>query len=167
MKNIYLCGFMGCGKTFIGKMISDALDMTLIDLDDYIVEQEKMSIPEIFEKKGEPYFRQAEADYIRRLENCVVATGGGAMLRDETAEFARSKGVRVFIDTDFEVCYNRIKNDANRPLVQKNTAEQLFDIYTSRKPIYIKNTDFNVDGNQPAHVIAENIIQRVKKYVNL
>lgn len=97
MRPVYLCGFMGCGKSHIGRMLARECTAVFIDLDRYIVDNQKMTIPEIFAQKGEPYFRDLEAQYIRNFKGrTIVATGGGAILRDETAEFARKQGVVIF-----------------------------------------------------------------------
>lgn len=158
MKSIYLCGFMGCGKSHIGRMLSAKLKMKLIDLDKYIVEAEKMTIPEIFEKLGEPHFRSLEAKYIKELSGGnVVATGGGALLNDETARFARESGISVYINTSFETCYARIKGDKNRPLVVKNTPEQLEELYNKRAPIYRRNSTYMVNGNTRDTTIVDEI----------
>ena len=156
--SVYLCGFMGCGKSHIGRLLALKLGMKLIDLDKYIVEAEKMTIPEIFERFGEPHFRALEAQYIKELsDGYVVATGGGALLNDETAKFAGESGISVYINTSFETCYARIKGDKNRPLVMKNTPEQLEELYNTRAPIYRKNSTFMVNGNTRDHIIAEEI----------
>ena len=128
--SVYLCGFMGCGKSHIGRLLAAELGREFVDLDKVIVDREGMSIPEIFEKFGEPHFRSLEAKYIRELSGgYIVATGGGALINDKTAEFARESGISVYINTPFEVCYERIKNDSNRPLVVNNTQEQLRQLY--------------------------------------
>lgn len=156
--SVYLCGFMGCGKSHIGRMLAKRLEMKFIDLDRYIVNAEKMTIPEIFDKYGEPHFRGLEAKYIRELSNgCVVATGGGALINDETAKYARESGVTVYINTSFEECYRRIEGDTNRPLVMKNTKEQLNELYEKRSVIYRKNSMFMVNGNAHDRVITEEI----------
>ncbi len=156
--SVYLCGFMGCGKSHIGRMLAKRLDMKFIDLDRYIVNAEKMTIPEIFEKYGEPHFRGLEAKYIRELSGgCVVATGGGALMNDETAKYARESGVTVYINTSFEECYRRIEGDTNRPLVMKNTKEQLNELYDRRSVIYRKNSMFMVNGNAHDRIITEEI----------
>lgn len=156
--SVYLCGFMGCGKSHVGRMLAKRLEMKFIDLDRYIVNAEKMTIPEIFEKYGEPHFRELEAKYIRELSNgCVVATGGGALINDETAKYARESGVTVYINTSFEECYRRIEGDTNRPLVMKNTKEQLNELYEKRSAIYRKNSMFMVNGNAHDKVITEEI----------
>ncbi len=158
--SIYLCGFMGCGKSHVGKILASELGMPLVDLDKYIVTSEKMSIPNIFEKFGEPHFRSLEAKYIRELSGGnVVATGGGALINDATAEFARKSGISVYINTSFELCYKRIKGDKNRPLVINNTPEQLEELYNKRDVIYRKNSTFMVNGNARDTVIANEIVK--------
>lgn len=164
MKPVYLCGFMGCGKSHIGRLLSKELTTVFIDLDRYIVDNEGMTIPEIFEKKGEPYFRDTEAKYIKNFKGrTVVATGGGAILRDETAEFAREAGTVFFIDVSFDTCYSRIKNDKKRPLVVNNTKEQLHEIFNRRFPIYKKNSDYTIDGERTDKEIAKDIIDILKE----
>lgn len=163
--SVYLCGFMGCGKSHIGRQLSAALERQFIDLDRYIVGKEKMSIPEIFERFGEPHFRQLEAKYIRELsDGNIVATGGGALINDETAKFARESGLSVYINTAFKVCYARIKGDANRPLVVSNTPEQLKDLYNKRAVIYRRNAMCMVNGNTRDTVITEEIVKLVRFY---
>lgn len=163
--SVYLCGFMGCGKSHIGRMLAKRLEMKFIDLDRYIVNAEKMTIPEIFDKYGEPHFRGLEAKYIRELAGgFVVATGGGALINDETAKYARESGVTVYINTSFEECYRRIEGDTNRPLVMKNTKEQLNELYEKRSVIYRKNSMFMVNGNAHDRVITEEIA-KLYRYV--
>lgn len=140
---IFLCGFMGCGKSAMGKALARRLRLPLIDTDEAIVQQENMSIPEIFAEKGEPYFRKAEAETVQKLceKSAVVACGGGAMLNPDTAAAARNTGAHiVLIDQNFETCYERIKNDKNRPIVQRNTKEQLRKIFDERAVIYRKHS---------------------------
>ena len=155
---VYLCGFMGCGKSHVGRLLSSQTGRKFIDLDKYIVSMEGISIPQIFDKFGEPHFRALEAKYIRELSGGnVVATGGGALINDETAKFARESGVSVYINTSFEVCYRRIKGDQNRPLVVNNTPEQLRELYEKRAVIYKRNSAFMVNGNAKDFIIAEEI----------
>lgn len=154
---------MGCGKSHIGRMTAKLLGMKFIDLDRYIVNAQGLTIPEIFDKFGEPHFRVLEAKYIRELaEGCVVATGGGALINDETAKYARENGVSVYINTAFELCYRRISGDKNRPLVVKNTKEQLRELYETRAVIYKRNSTFMVNGNARDRIIADEIAKLVK-----
>ncbi len=155
---VYLCGFMGCGKSHIGRLLSAQMNRELVDLDKYIVAMEKLSIPEIFNKFGEPHFRKLEAKYIRELAGGkIVATGGGALINDETAKFARESGISVYINTSFEICYRRIKGDTNRPLVMNNTPEQLEELYNKRAEIYRCNATYMVNGNTRDSIIADEI----------
>lgn len=166
--NIYLCGFMGCGKSHIGKMLAKKTGCNFLDLDSYIEEKESMSIPEIFDKLGEPHFRKLEEKYIREMpEKSIVATGGGAVINPVTAESARKAGKLVFLDVDFELCYKRIKGDAHRPLVMKNTKEQLLELFNKRREIYIKHSEFSVDANGKDTEIANDILEKVGYYDNL
>lgn len=154
---------MGCGKSHIGRMTAKLLGMKFIDLDRYIVNAQGLTIPEIFDKFGEPHFRVLEAKYIRELaEGCVVATGGGALINDETAKYARENGVSVYINTAFELCYRRISGDKNRPLVVKNTKEQLRELYETRSKIYKRNSTFMVNGNARDRIIADEIAKLVR-----
>ena len=158
MKTLYLCGFMGCGKTRTGKITARLLHRKFVDCDDYIVKEEGRTIPEIFEQSGEAYFRKAETEAIEKLSgDFVVATGGGALINENSARAARENGIVVFINTDFELCYERIKDDKNRPLVCKNTKEQLKELFEERKKIYKKNSHFSVNGNASDIQIAEEI----------
>lgn len=160
---VYLCGFMGCGKSHIGRLLSAELDRELVDLDRYITEKEGMTIPEIFSKFGEPHFRRLEAEYIRQLSGgYIVATGGGALINDNTAEFARQSGLSVYINVPFDICYSRIKNDPNRPLVVNNTPEQLRQIYDTRAKIYRRNSMAMVNGNTRDTTICHEIAKLVR-----
>lgn len=164
MKAVYLCGFMGCGKTSAGRLLAERLGCGFYDMDEYIVEREGMEIPEIFAEKGESYFRSAETEAICELEEKrgVIACGGGAMLKKENAEIALRSGIVVYIEVPFETCYGRIASDVNRPIVMSNTKEKLEFIYDSRAPIYRKNSSVTVSGEGTAAEVAERIAEIVK-----
>jgi len=161
MKTIFLCGFMGCGKSTIGKALGEELGLAFYDLDEEIVRGEKMSIPDIFSQKGEGHFRALEKQYIMKIgkNGGIVATGGGAMTIPKTAAAAKELGAVVFLDVPFEVCYKRIKGDKNRPLAANSTKEQLLELYLKRREIYLKNSDFAVD----ADCTIQEAVERIKK----
>lgn len=166
MKTIYLCGFMGCGKTTVGRNIAKKLGCEFYDLDHYIEEKEGMSIPEIFSKHGEGYFRDAESKAIEefRDKKGVVATGGGALLSEKNAEIANDCGITVFIDTDFEICYSRIKGDKNRPIAFNSTKEQLVERFESRYPLYKAHSRICCKGDKTPGGIAQDIIESCKLF---
>lgn len=160
---VFLCGFMGCGKSTIAAALSKAMGTACCDTDELIVEKEKMSIPEIFEKKGEKYFREAETEIVEELGNYkgVAACGGGLMLSDKNAEIARKNGVVVFLNTPFEVCYDRISGDKNRPLAVSKTYDELKALYDERYEKYLKNSDFSIDCEGSPMEIARMIIKTI------
>ena len=163
MKSIFLCGFMGCGKTHTGKLLAKRLKLPFVDLDEYIVKKENRSIPEIFEQSGEPYFRELESECLKELgEGCIVATGGGTLINENTAEYANKQGVTVFLDARFPVCYGRIKDDKNRPLAVNNTREQLYRIYLKRRKIYKKHSKITVKAEGTGNDIVNSVIKLVK-----
>ena len=94
---VYLCGFMGCGKTTVGRVLADLLGTAYADMDAYIEKSEKMSIPQIFSDKGEGYFREAETRAVEEMgkNGGVIACGGGAMLREKNADLAAKNGVSL------------------------------------------------------------------------
>lgn len=138
MRKIYLVGFMGCGKSAIGRRLSYFLKMPYYDMDHEIVRQQGMSIPEIFEKYGETRFREIETEFLRtfRNERCIIATGGGVAMNEENRRIMRRTGLVFFLDATFEDIYNRIKNDKNRPIVQRSSKEELNELYQNRKKFY-------------------------------
>lgn len=133
-----------------------------VDLDKEIVRVEDMPIPQIFSEKGEPYFREVEAKLIKSFpDNTVVATGGGAMQRDATAEFAKERGVVFFLNADFMTCYERIKDDPDRPLAINSSIEDLYDLYRKRFPVYRRNCTYEINADQTDKAIVEEILSFV------
>ena len=165
MKAIFLCGFMGCGKSTVGELVAKQLQLPLIDTDAYLVEQEGRSIPEIFAQDGEPYFRKIEAEAIRTLcgTQAVIACGGGAMLNSDSAAAARKEGVVVLLDESFDTCYRRIKGDTNRPIVQRSTKEELEQLFRKRAAVYRANASCVVAGGVSPKKMAERVIAAVQE----
>lgn len=163
MKNIILCGFMGSGKSSVGKALASLLNRRFIDMDDYIENREKMSIPDIFETFGEDYFRKSEHETVLELagmSGLVVASGGGALTRPENAEAFQDSGKIIFLNVSFEDCYTRIEK-SDRPLVKKNTREQLERLYNERVAIYRRASDIEIDDAGTPTEIAETIVLKL------
>lgn len=159
-KSIFLCGFMGCGKTTTGRSLAQRLGCDFIDMDDYIVGEQGMTIPQMFAEKGEGFFREAETRAVRELadKKGVIACGGGAMLKQVNADIANGAGYVVYIDADFETCYGRIAGGKDRPIVANNTKEELEIIYDGRAPVYKENSALTVSGEGSPNEIADRII---------
>ena len=159
---IFLCGFMGCGKTTVGEILAKKLGLPLIDTDAYIVEQEGKSIPDIFAQDGEPYFRKKEAEAIRTLcgTQAVIACGGG-MLNPDSADYARKNGAVVLLDESFDTCYGRIQGDTNRPIVQRSTREELHQLFDKRSGTYRAHASHVIPGGVSPEEMAERIMAAV------
>lgn len=163
---VFLCGFMGCGKSTVGKLAAKKLGCGFCDTDGLIVEDQKMSIPEIFAEKGEPYFREVEANIVKSVcgKKAVVACGGGAMLNPDTAKAASESGVVVYLDVDFETCYERISNDKNRPIAASSTKEELEERFNTRRVLYLKHSDIQIDCSGSPIETADKIVASVRKF---
>ena len=142
MKPICLYGFMGCGKSYAGHKAASETGLSYLDLDEYIANREGISIPEIFSKSGEEYFRSLELSALREVKANIISLGGGALTNHETAAYAKENVIVIFIDTPFEVCYKRIKNDLSRPNAANKTKEELFMLYKSREEQYRNAADY-------------------------
>lgn len=143
-QNIVLTGMPGSGKSTVGKLISEKISRPFIDTDELIVKREGISIKEIFDRYGEEYFRNCETDAIRyasSLNGVVIATGGGAVLRNENVELLKSNGKIFFLDRDPK----EIIPTADRPL--SSDRDSLIMRYKERYPIYLKTADIEIKVN--------------------
>ncbi len=157
---------MGCGKSTVGKLAAKKLGCGFCDTDDLIVRIEELSIPEIFEQKGEPYFRKVEAEIVKSLcgKTVVAACGGGAMLNPDTAKAAADSGAAiVYLDVPFEDCYERIKDDTNRPIVVSSTKEQLEELYNARRSVYQAHSTITIDCSGSPVENADRIAAALRK----
>lgn len=147
--NIYLCGFMGCGKSTVGKILAEKLKINFTDADNEIVSLSGMTIPEIFEKQGEEGFRNTETQVFKALSEksgFVVACGGGAVLKRENCEIMKKSGKIVFLKVPEENLIKRLRNDKNpRPVIKNKTDEEIIALYEGRLPLYLEAADLSVD----------------------
>ncbi|MBM3249213.1 MAG: shikimate kinase, partial [Candidatus Omnitrophica bacterium] len=131
-KNIALVGFMGAGKTVVGKALARHLGMIFVDSDETIVERERRSINDIFAKDGEPYFRKVEKEVIKEIsqrDGLVIACGGGAVLDKDNMLNLQRNGVVIYLQTSADVIFERTKNYDHRPLLNvENPKKQIEDI---------------------------------------
>ncbi len=162
-RSIVLVGMMGAGKTSIGRRLAARLRIAFVDADHEIEAAAGMSIPEIFAKHGEPYFRSGEARVIARLLDSgpqVLATGGGAFVAEDTRQRIRDKGVSVWLKADFDVLLRRIarRSTADRPMLKSDPAAALNALIDARYPIYAE-ADLTVHSREVTHdILVDEII---------
>ena len=162
MKNIILMGFMGAGKTTIGKKLSKALNWEFIDTDAYIEEEQRRKISDIFAEDGEMAFRDMETDLLKRLQNgenqFVLSIGGGMPVREENRALLRNLGTVVYLKTSKEEIIRRVSGDKNRPLLQGGDLEEkVTNLMNARECIYIETAHVEIvtDGKTPEQVVKE------------
>ena len=141
---IFLVGFMGCGKSYTGRKLAPLLGFDYVDMDRVIEAQESMSIKEIFEQKGETYFRNLEHQYLLDLDtkqNLVISTGGGVPCFFNNMEIMNEKGITIYLNRSKSVVIPRLLQGAHkRPLIQNMDEETLNTFYVTklaeRAPFY-------------------------------
>jgi shikimate kinase len=151
---IVLVGMMGAGKSTIGRRLASRLRLPFLDADSEIETAAGMTIPEIFELHGEPHFRDGEARVIARLLEsgpAVLATGGGAFMREETRRRIGDKAVSIWLKADADIIMRRVKRRADRPLLQTaDPAGTVSRLITEREPIY-QHADITIASREIPH----------------
>ena len=164
---IYLVGFMGSGKTTVGRELATRIDLPFFDLDELIESAEKMSIRQIFGIQGEAYFRKRERDLLRstrHLESAVIATGGGTFTFDENIQFIQSEGMSVYLSAPYALLRARIGSKDDRPLFRDDLATH--ELYANRIRYY-RMSDLTIeirDDETPAE-IAERLMLELPRSV--
>ena len=166
-KTIVMVGMMGAGKTAVGRALAARLDVPFLDSDHEIEAAANMTIPEIFARDGEPFFRQKERQVIARLleeERGILSTGGGAFLAQENREVITAKGVSVWLDAGLDVLWNRVRHRDTRPLLR--TADPYATLrgrYEQRVPLYAK-ADLTVasDGQAAIETMVDRVLDALK-----
>lgn len=163
--NIILTGFMGTGKTAVGVKLAEKLHFKYIDTDELIENYMQMKISEIFNKFGEPYFRDIETKIIKQVaeyDNCVIATGGGVVLREENMNAVEKTGIVINLYASPEVIYNRTKNSNARPLLNKeDKMTEIKNLLEYRKPYYERcKLSINTDN-----LSVDEVVQEILKFI--
>ena len=161
-KTVVLVGMMGAGKTAVGRALAARLSVPFLDSDAEIESAANMTIPEIFERDGEPFFRSKESQVIGRLldeEKGILSTGGGAFLSGENRQMISDRGVSVWLRADLEVLWGRVRHKDTRPLLRTSDPHAtLRALYEARVPIYAQ-ADLVADSD--AETAIEDMVDRV------
>ena len=161
-ENIYLIGPMGAGKSSIGKQLATSLRKQFLDSDSEIEQRTGAKIELIFDIEGEPGFRKREVQVIgelTRLDNIVLATGGGAVLMEENRKNLRENGTVIYLKASPELLMQRTEKDRNRPLLQNGDRMQIIrELLEAREPLYMETADYVIDTE-------ENSIKQVVKHI--
>ena len=149
-KNLVFLGMMGSGKSSIGSLVSKKLKLPFIDIDSVIVKNTRMSVSEIFEKKGENYFRNLEEKitlkYLKKIRN-VISLGGGGFINTKIRQEILSNNFSFWLNWDESILIKRIKDSKKRPLAFKSTDHEIRAIIKSRSKIY-SNAQFKINCNK-------------------
>ncbi|HEX2061581.1 MAG TPA: shikimate kinase [Thermoanaerobaculia bacterium] len=163
---IYLVGFMGSGKTTVGRELAARIGAPFFDLDELVEASEKLSIKEIFAQFGEPYFRKRERDILRstrNLEAAVIATGGGTFTFDENIQFIQSEGISVYLSAPYAVLRARIGDKAvDRPLFTDDLATH--ELYANRIRYY-RMSDLTIEVREeetPVEIVERLVLELPK-----
>lgn len=164
--NIILIGFMGSGKSEVGRKLAQELGMNYRDSDELIEKREKTSISDIFREKGEPYFRDLETEVVKTLanhDNFVIATGGGVVLREENVKMLKELGPLILLWAEPKVVWERVKKETHRPLLNvPDPKAEIKKILDYRTPIYHKVADFKVDTS---NLTVEEAVRKIREWL--
>ncbi|MDO8886510.1 shikimate kinase [Candidatus Oleimmundimicrobium sp.] len=156
MKNIVLIGFMGSGKTTIGKLLADKLGVSLIDTDKLIEKKFGKQIKDIFKDEGEDAFRLVESEVINEVSsvgNKVIACGGGVILNHKNVQALKKNGLLIYLKASAPILFERIREEGSRPLLNvPNPKDKVSELLKARESLYenvadivIDTSDMNVD----------------------
>jgi len=163
MKRIFLVGFMGSGKTTVGRLLAERLHYEFIDLDEEICRRVGRTIPDIFQQEGEAAFRRLETEMLKEIacrERIVVALGGGAFVAEENRGLIQRQGLSVWLDCPLSTIRHRLEGVTNRPLF--GSAEQVEALYHHRLSSYA-HSDLRINAAQSSpEEVVEDILSRLK-----
>ena len=166
---IYLVGFMGSGKTTVGRELAARIDAPFFDLDELIEAAEKVTIREMFAQKGEPYFRKRERDLLRstrHLDSAVIATGGGTFTFDENIQFIQSEGMSVYLSAPYALLRSRIGTKDDRPLFRDDLSTH--ELYANRIRYY-RMSDLTLDIREeetPVEIVERLLLELPKNVLD-
>lgn len=163
-KTIALVGMMGSGKTAVGTAVARILGVPFVDSDHEIVEAANMSIAEIFERDGEPFFRAKESQVLARLMTetpVILSTGGGAFMQEGNRKLFSEHGAAIWLRADTELLWNRVKHKNTRPLLRTaNPKATLTELCNQRNPVYaLADLIVDADSSYAIEDMAQKVIE--------
>jgi len=162
---LVLVGMMGAGKTTVGRRVANRLGRQFRDSDEEIERAAQMTIPEIFEQRGEPEFRAGETRVIARVlkeEGVVLATGGGAFVHPDTRTLMKAEAVTVWLKAEADILFERVSRRSNRPLLKTaNPRATLEKLIEDRYPIYAEADVTVISRDVPQDVVASDVVDAV------
>jgi shikimate kinase len=170
VRNLVLVGFMGSGKSSVGREIARRWGFRFIDTDTAIRQKYKKSIPDIFASFGEPFFRDEENQTLRELQTvnqAVIATGGGIVLQPRNHPLLRSLGVVVWLTASEEVIWERVSRNQNRPLLRtENPRSTISNLMSTRYPLYDSLADITVETSGLTHQeVADHAVAAIRLWL--
>jgi|TARA_B110000003_G_scaffold183128_1_gene182156 shikimate kinase len=165
-KSLVFLGMMGSGKSSIGFLVSKKLNLKFVDIDNIIEDETGMKISNIFEEKGEDYFRNLEEKItlkVLKISNIVVSLGGGGFINDKIRNQVLSNHFSFWLNWDSEILLTRIKNSNKRPLVHKSTNQEIINLIKKRAKIYSK-AKFKINCNK---LTKNEIVKKITKIYEL
>ena len=163
MRNIVLVGFMGTGKTAVGKELAERLKMKFVDIDDIIEEQQGMEITDIFAKKGEPYFRSVEKGVIKEVSKktgLIIAAGGGAVIDEENVKNLKSGGIMICLTASPDKILERTKGYVHRPLLNVPDPKRRITELLEKRAQFYARADCQIDTT---NLTIEEILQKISE----
>ena len=170
MRNIILIGFMGAGKTTIGKLLAKERELVFVDTDERIEQEQGRKIPDIFAQEGELYFRDLETELLQRMQEdtygSVVSVGGGMPVREQNRALLRSLGCVVYLSAGKQTILERVKKDGSRPMLEGGSLEERVERLMREREGYYRQAahiDVRTDGRSIRQVL-QIIGQETRKY---
>lgn len=176
--SFYICGFMGAGKSSIGRLLAKELGLPFHDLDKYLERKEGRTIPDVFDQKGEVYFREKEREYLLELARSfkgVVALGGGSLQDQQIVDYLKLHGLLILIDVPMDIIVNRVMRNKKRPIVvdkkgkikSRETLLKELNVLYSQRLKYYKQAQITIttDGLRNKQDLIPVLIDKIKQHV--
>lgn len=165
-RSIVLIGFMGAGKSSVGRLLEKRTGLTRFDTDERITSKSGLTIPEIFSQHGEERFREMETEALQSLSNekaAIIVTGGGIVLRETNVDLLHRLGITVWLDANEEILFQRARRKGNRPLLQaENPRNKFSELLRTRVSLYAKIAEVRIDTSKLTHdEVADMILDKI------